>query len=122
MKIENTDSGGYASEFTFYRPNCAASHLDRFYVPQHLVPHVKDVQHHASLADHHYAVADFELPDLANFPSPPRSGQLYWKLNASILQDEDFLHNFSDLFQKLKAKISDFDDIGLVGPVGKAHF
>ena len=57
-------------EFTFYRPNSAASRLDRFYVPQFLVPHVQQVSHHASLVDHHYVVAELELPNLQvqNFP------------------------------------------------------
>ena len=40
-----------AQEFTFHRPNCAPSRLDRFYVPQHLVPHVQNVRHCASLGD-----------------------------------------------------------------------
>ena len=60
-----------ASEFTFHRPNCAASRLDRFYVPQYLLPHVQDVRHHASLVDHHYGVLELELPSLDYVPPPP---------------------------------------------------
>ena len=99
------------SEFTFHRPNCAASRLDRFYVPQYLLPHVQDVHHHASLGDHHYGILELDLLNLESVTLPPRSKQLYWKLNTTILQDEDFMENFSELYQKLKSKIGTYDDI-----------
>ena len=98
-------------EYTFYRPKCAASRLDRFYVPQFLLSHVQDVHHHASLVDHHYGVLELDLPDLAAVAPPPRTTKLYWKLNTSILQDEDFLENFSDLYSKLKSEVDSYDDI-----------
>ena len=100
-----------AIEFTFHRPNCAASRLDRFYVPQYLLPQVQDVHHHASLADHHYGVLELELPDLAKVSPLPRTKQLYWKLNTEILHDEDFLENFSDLYNKIHSAIDSYDDI-----------
>ena len=99
-------------EFTFHRPNCSHSRLDRFYVPQHLVPHVKNVSHHASLGDHHYAVAELDLPGFEHLPPAPEREQLYWKLNTSILHDEDFLENFDIMYKKLQSKIGDFTDIG----------
>ena len=101
-----------AVEYTFHRPNCAASRLDRFYVPQYLLPHVQDVHHHASLVDHHYGVLELELPSLVSVPlPPPRSKQLYWKLNSSILHDEDFIENFSVMYGKIKSEIDSYDDI-----------
>ena len=90
-----------AKEFTFHRPNCAASRLDRFYVPQCLVPHVQSVLHHASLGDHHYAIVELELPGFDILPSVPKTKQLYWKLNTSILDDGDFLENFNIMYQKV---------------------
>ena len=100
-----------AKEFTFHRPNCSASRLDRVYVPQILVPHVRHVSHHASLVDHHYVVAEFELPSLEVLDSPPRKQKLYWKLNTSILQDEDFLENFTIMYRKVQLEITKYDDI-----------
>ena len=99
------------SEFTFHRPNCAASRLDRFYIPQEFVPHIKQVSHHASLGDHHYVVFVVDLPDLEVLPAPPKSSPLYWKLNTSILDDEDFLENFETVYQKVQLKISEYHDI-----------
>ena len=98
-------------EFTFNRPNCSASRLDRFYVPQYLLPQVQDVHHHASLVDHHYGILELELPDLDKVSPPPRAQQLYWKLNTDILNDEDFLENFSELYKKVKSEIDSYDDI-----------
>ena len=95
------------SEFTFHRPNCAASRLDRFYIPQEFVPHIQQVSHHASLGDHHYVVFVVDLPDLEVLPAPPKSSPLYWKLNTSIL-DEDFLEIFETVYQKVKLKISEY--------------
>ena len=98
-------------EFTFFRKKSAASRLDRFYVPQFLIPHLRHVSHHASLADHHYVLAEFELPSLELLDPLPRQEKLYWKLNTSIFQDEDFLENFTDFYRKLQLKITDYDDI-----------
>ena len=100
-----------SEEFTFYRPNCAASCLDRFYVPQFLVPQVKHVSHNASLVDHHYVVAELELPSLQVLAPPPRNAKLYWKLNTLILQDEDFKENFNTFYKKVQADIENFADI-----------
>ena len=99
------------SEYTFYRQNCAPSRLDRFYLPQFSVPFVQDVSHHASLSDHHYVVLVLILPNLESAPKSPKPSPLYWKLNTSILQDEDFLENFENFYRKLQLKIGDFPDI-----------
>ena len=98
-------------EFTFHRPKSAASRLDRFYLPQFLVPHLRHVSHHASLVDHHYVVAEFEFPNLEVLVPPPTSEKLYWKLNTSILQDEDFLENFQDFYRKIQSEIVSYNDI-----------
>ena len=39
------------------------------------------------------------------------SNNTYWKLNTSILKDEDFLPNFADLWSSLKLKQGSFEDI-----------
>ena len=42
---------------------------------------------------------------------PPKSPPLYWKLNTSILQDDDFLENFETFYGKIRSKIDEFHDI-----------
>ena len=98
-------------DFTFCRPSCAASRLDRFYLPPNLQESLLSVSHHASLGDHKYAVMLLCLPGLEKVPGPLPSKSPYWKLNTSILSDEDFLPNFSKMYQKLQLKIPDFPDI-----------
>ena len=98
-------------EYTFHRKKCAPSRLDRFYVPQHCVQLVQDVSHHASLSDHHYVVIILDLPNIDTIPLPPKSPPLYWKLNTSILQDDDFKENFKDFYKKLQSKKSEYHDI-----------
>ena len=98
-------------DFTFHRPNCAASRLDRFYVPLNLLKNVKAVSHQATLGDHHYVCLSLSLEDFEIGPPPQKPISPYWKLNTSILKDEDFLENFSLYYSKLQIKIPDFADI-----------
>ena len=100
-----------AEEFTFCRPNSAASRLDRYYVPQYLINNVKSVTHHASLGDHKYVVMIIDLPSVQKVEDQASEKSSYWKLNTSILKDEDFLENFSTFYQKIQAKINDYTDI-----------
>ena len=99
------------NDFSFHRPSCAASRLDRFYIPQNLMQHVKSVTYQASLGDHHCVGMILNLPDI-DFPDDtPSTSSPYLKLNSSILEDEDFLENFSNMYSKLRGKISDYPDI-----------
>ena len=98
-------------DYTFYRPNCAASRLDRYYIPLNLLEHVRSVTHKASIGDHKYVCMNLSLPDLEIEPLPSVSSSPYWKLNTSILKDDDFLENFSVMYKKLQDKIQDFHDI-----------
>ena len=82
------------SEFTLHRKRCAASRLDRLYIPPTLASFVIDLYHCASLSDHHYVVLNLNIPDLERLLLPVRSDSLYWKLNTSILKDEDFWRIF----------------------------
>ena len=41
---------------------------------------------------------------------PPRTEQLYWKLKTYILQDEDFIENFSEMYNKVKSNLDSYDD------------
>ena len=73
-------------DFTFCRPSCAASRLDRFYVPQYLAGGVKSVTHHASLADHKYVVMKITLPDITNKPEPTMSNTSIVSTKCKVLQ------------------------------------
>ena len=92
-------------EYSFSRPNCASSRLDRFYVPPHLVNTVQSVSHHASLGDHKYVVMNLLLFNFDQKLEPPLRKTSYWKLNTSILKDEDLLDNFSELYGNLQNKM-----------------
>ena len=65
----------------------------------------------ASLGDHHGVNLLISLPDLGQRPAPPLYSSPYWKLNTSILKDEDFLDNFSVFYDKLQVKIQEYPDI-----------
>ena len=75
-------------DYTFFRPSCAPSRLDRFYIPQNLVSSVKNVSHQASLGDHLGVSLLMSIEDLENLTSPTISSSPYWKLNTSILKDD----------------------------------
>ena len=98
-------------DYTFFRPNFASSRLDRFYLPQEMLRKIQSISHHASLGDHNYVKLILSLEDLTVKPSPQWSSSPYWKLNTSILKDEDFLENFSVMYKKLQEKIQDYSDI-----------
>ena len=98
-------------EYTFHRQSCSASRLDRFYIPQDLLHSVSSVSHQASLGDHFYTCIVMEVQDLGKKLDLPIFSSSYWKLNTSILKDEDFLENFSCMYSKLQARINDYPDI-----------
>ena len=72
---------------------------------------VQDVSHHASLSDHHYVVMVLNLPNIDSIPLPPKPPPLYWKLNTSILEDEDFIENFAAFYANLQSNKTEFHDI-----------
>ena len=72
---------------------------------------MRSITHGASLGDHSYVCMILSLPDLILDSCQPRTSSPYWKLNTSILKDEDFLENFSVMYGKLQSKISDYSDI-----------
>ena len=68
------------------------------------------MQHVASLSDHCGVLIDMSFQNL-NQHRKLSSRQSYWKLNVSILEDEDFEGNFVSLWTKLKLKQASFSDI-----------
>ena len=100
-----------AKEFTFFRANAAPSRLDRFYLSCDMLQGVNLVEHVASLSDHCGVLAELVLQDIGDTHIKKSFHETYWKLNASILKDEDFLDNFTDVWTELKTKQGDYEDI-----------
>ena len=65
-------------EYTWHRPNCFASRLDRIYFPQELVPGIQTISHLVSLSDHHSVKCEFLL-NVASSQLPPKRPAPYWK-------------------------------------------
>ena len=87
-------------EFTFFRPGCSASRLDRFYVPDSLQMNIVDVRHIPSLSDHCGVKLKMKL-DCVKLHGTKRSTQSYWKLNTAILNEEDFLPSFKVVWNNI---------------------
>ena len=96
-------------EFTFFRAGKAPSRLDRFYLSRSLVEGLSGTQHVASLSDHCGVQMSLWLNvELVSLPQNLR--RTYWKLNTSILNDEEFLPSFIALWSEIsKAKIQFVD-------------
>ena len=97
-----------AIEFTYSSPGHCPSRLDRVYVPAHSSRFLHQVSHQASLSDHKLLRLSLEWAAPAQLPgfcSP------YWKLNISILRDEDFLQNFERQWNHLVDKIETFSSV-----------
>ena len=98
------------NEFTFYRPGCAASRLDRFYVSNSLLNDIIGVSHVPSLSDHCAVKVKMKIVDSFRV-NKGSLVQSYWKLNSSILRDENFLTCFKPLWKDISSCISSFSDI-----------
>ena len=98
-------------EFTFFRSSAAPSRLDRFYIPAVLITKVLHVDHIASLSDHCGVVMDLKLNVGFSTVIQKEVRGTYWKLNNSILKDEDFLDNFTNLWSWLQSQKLNYSDI-----------
>ena len=98
-------------EFTFFRANAAPSRLDRFYLSHDILNRVSIVEHVASLSDHCGVVLQLLGQNLADPFVRTIHHNTYWKLNVSILKDEDFLHNFVNLWSQLRSKQCSYPDV-----------
>ena len=97
-------------EYTFHRAE-SASRLDRFYVPQFMLPYLQTVQHLPKpYSDHCTVESVLIVPDLQRMKicRPPRFS--YWKFNTENL-DEDFEDDFSFIYEKARESLHEFLDI-----------
>ena len=93
-------------EFTFFRTSAAPSRLDRFYLPNEVLQQVVQVEHIASLSDHCGVVMEVDLDVDVSRNIQKENRKTYWKLNTSILKDEEFLDNFSECWTMDMVKVS----------------
>ena len=97
-------------EFSFFRASCAPSRLDRFYASAKLLSDVVSVSHKASLSDHCGIMIRMKVHiEQTALPSVQR--RTYWKLNAAILDDEEFGPSFTLLWEKILKYRKNFSDI-----------
>ena len=87
--------------FTFFRRNTPGSRLDRAYIPPQLLPHLLAVTHPPSLSDH--SALYVQLAGVLQVAQPPPIPTTYWKLNTSLLKEEDFLPAFTAMWMALEA-------------------
>ena len=100
-----------AAEYTFHRAD-SASRLDRYYVPQFMVPYIRSVQHlPQSFSDHSIVEIILEVPDLQRLQVEKKSPRFsYWKFNTGLI-DEDFNENFEIIYNKAREYIGSYADI-----------
>ena len=96
-------------EFTFFRAGKAPSRLDRFYISRSLVEGISGIQHVASLSDHCGVQMSLWL-NVNHVYLPRNSRRTYWKLNTSILNDEEFLPSFVALWSEISKTKDQFED------------
>lgn len=88
--------------FTFLRGN-SKSRLDRVYSSMEFLDKVRSLETVAvSFSDHHSIIMKIEInPQLMVF-----HGRGYWKMNSSLLYDQDILNKFKNLYRNLKQRNS----------------
>ena len=88
--------------FTFRRRGMAGSRLDRAYLPGRLVGWLESVEHVAAVSDHAALYVQLQGGLGAVVPPQPRR-ESYWKLNVALLQEPDFLPEFTSMWTRLMA-------------------
>ena len=97
-------------EFTFFRAGKAPSRLDRIYISSGLVDFVDAVSHEASLSDHCGIRMTLRL-NIEHIFIPKTQRRTYWKLNNSILEEEDFLSSFILFWRRILKSKNLFTDV-----------
>ena len=97
--------------YTFIRNN-SASRLDRIYVPGEIVSNCRVVELiPAPFSDHSGMTLVLNVGGVRTVRDGERRRKSYWKLNNKILESEDFLPNFKDVYQRCILQISSYPDI-----------
>ena len=100
-----------AKDYTFFRASATPSRFDRFYLSSDLLFSLHNVKHLPSLSDHCGVLLCLTLHGVDKVSrNVDKKSSSYWKLNASILKEEDFQENFSDLWKYLVGKKHEYSD------------
>lgn len=99
-------------EFTYFSAPATPSRLDRVYLPGELAGQLLSYEHFSSLSDHRgvYFILNFNLSEMS---TEKVKKPTYFKLNVTILQDDDFLDNFTNLWSLCVNKIDNYENIAL---------
>ncbi|CAB3997114.1 Hypothetical predicted protein [Paramuricea clavata] len=101
--------------YTWHRANgLQASRLDMFWVSSSLLSHVIDVSIYPFFrSDHSYVFLQLTLPSL------PRRGPGVWKLNASLLKDDNYKQKIQEFWQAWQLEQGTFPSLAVWWDAGK---
>ena len=100
----------HTPKFTFHRPGKAKSRLDRFYISAFLSDDIVALEHLPSLSDH-YGVKLILDMDVFRTSFKRKNDYSFWKLNNRILDDDEFLPSFIQLWRFLCKNENDYNDV-----------
>ena len=100
-------------EWTYRRQN-HASRIDRIYLGS-LSQHLKEIKNvPVTFSDHSCVYMDIEIPNM------PKTGKYYWKMNTSLLKNENIRLKFIDEWENIKKKQKQFSKFKqMVGSICK---
>ena len=91
-------------EWTYRRQNHAAR-LDRIYLGS-LSQHLKEIRNiPVTFSDHSCVYLDIEIPNM------PKTGKYYWKMNTSLLKNENIRSKFIDEWENIRKSKSNFQNL-----------
>lgn len=106
IDVEKKIKGG-GTAFTFYR-NGSMSRLDRIYSSQSFCDYVTAIETKpTAFSDHHCVVVKYKVLDLTDVSY---LGRGYWKLNSSLLSNDEINSKFNNMYRDLKNRNS-FTDL-----------
>jgi hypothetical protein len=89
-------------QFSFFRPNCLASRLDRVYVPHLFINSCFLARYIPTASDHNAFYTVFDAASLGLRLEPQtKSNSFYWKLNSSMLSEPAFEQAFQTFWAGL---------------------
>ena len=91
-------------EYTYVRNNYG-SRLDRLYV-RDIANWINDIKTiNVNFSDHSGILMHIEIPNEI------KTGKFYWKLNVSLLKDDNIKSKFKNEWEKIKGAINNYDSI-----------
>ena len=98
-------------DFTWARPGKRRSRLDRVYLPRGMVDSLVSVGHTLHLSDHKLVKVELDVDVTRQEESQSSAG--YWKLNSRVLEDRDYIANFSVVWDEVMASKERYVDVAV---------